>query len=225
MRAIAVTLCQGSCSSSHGRCNRPGVNAPVPAEGALSAQSLPHTCMLSNTDTLNPVCSIMNSQSSDEEMLLDKITQDPDDESLFLLEDQDWASTEELSDQGPALFDSPLLVDDTVIPYNHGVPVLSNHPPHTPTFNRSGVGGDQGEVLRQIEAIFEAVTDALLAEASDLCITLNARRTRTLTTEEDGNSLNDGRVRGRNTTVRFPGKSAEEAWRFSTSCISQKSAI
>lgn len=225
MRAIAVTLCQGSCSPSHGRCNRPGVNAPVPAEGALSIRSLPLTCVLSNTDTTNPVCSIMNCQSSDEEMLLDGIARSPDDESLFLLEDQDWASTEELADQGPALFESPLLADDTVIPYNHGAPVLSNHSPHTPTFNRSGVGGDRGGVLRQIEAIFEAVTDALLAEASDLCITLNAHRTRILTTEEDGNSLNVGRTRGRNTTVRFPGKSAEEAWKFSTSCISRKSAI
>ncbi|GAB7346992.1 hypothetical protein MBLNU459_g3144t1 [Dothideomycetes sp. NU459] len=47
---------------------------------------------------------------------------------------------------------------------------------HTLTFNMSGVGDMRNEVLGHIEAIFESITDALLAETTSLCITLNTHR-------------------------------------------------
>ena len=68
--------------------------------------------------------------------------------------------------------------------------------------------------VAQIESVFENIADALLAERSELAITLTAHR-QLDPSNSIGNPQRSGRTRS--TTVNFPGKSAEEAWRFSQS--------
>ncbi|KAF1346064.1 hypothetical protein BDV97DRAFT_359668 [Delphinella strobiligena] len=66
--------------------------------------------------------------------------------------------------------------------------------------------------VAQIESVFEAIADDLLAERSELAITLTAHRQ---LNPSDGIENSEGTDRTRFTTVKFPGKTAEEAWRFS----------
>lgn len=174
----------------------------------------------------------MDNQSPDEDMLLNDSSSDLTEESLSLFTERNWITTKE-HDVLSSVSSSTLLPCDIANQLHCTISGALDHIPlpqapettQAPTFNRSGVRGDQGEVLAQIEAIFETITDALLAEASELCITLDAHRTRTPIREDDRASFSMGRGRGcgrgRNTTVRFPGKSAEEAWRFSQSCASR----
>lgn len=66
--------------------------------------------------------------------------------------------------------------------------------------------------VAQIESVFEGIADALLAERSELAITLTAHRRLNPSDSLENPQQTD---RTRSTTVKFPGKSAEEAWRFS----------
>lgn len=68
--------------------------------------------------------------------------------------------------------------------------------------------------IAQIESVFEGIADALLAERSELAITLTAHRQLDSRDSIENPQQTD---RTRFTTVKFPGKSAEEAWRFSQS--------
>lgn len=70
------------------------------------------------------------------------------------------------------------------------------------------------DVIAQIEAIFETVADALLNERADVTISLNAY--------SPNNSV---RASGRTprTSFTFPGKTANEAWRFCWSCANGRS--
>ena len=70
-------------------------------------------------------------------------------------------------------------------------------------------------VIEKIEGVFEGVADALLAEQDELAITLKTRTTTgarvfSFALPRDSSS---GAVKIKQ--IRFPGKSAEEAWRFS----------
>ncbi|KAH0337373.1 DNA topoisomerase IV, alpha subunit, partial [Aureobasidium melanogenum] len=62
------------------------------------------------------------------------------------------------------------------------------------------------DVLMRIEAVFETVADALLNERADVTISL---------TSESSDTLRDPFVRPRKTILTFPGKTANDAWRFS----------
>lgn len=81
---------------------------------------------------------------------------------------------------------------------------------HTST---AGVRSTQVKVIAEIESVFEGIADALLAERDEVAITLHARRT--IHSENPEGLPQSGR--SRNTTIAFPGKSAEEAWKFSGS--------
>lgn len=68
--------------------------------------------------------------------------------------------------------------------------------------------------LERIEAVFETVLDALNDERDELCLTLYKRpavNTRGTSTELHRDAVLPG-VKTRR--ICFPGKSAEEAWRF-----------
>ncbi|EME81708.1 uncharacterized protein MYCFIDRAFT_138655, partial [Pseudocercospora fijiensis CIRAD86] len=65
-----------------------------------------------------------------------------------------------------------------------------------------------------IEAVMEQMVDALLNDKSDICIALKTRRTNSpkkSSKQNDGESKNI-KLPGR--TLRFPGRSEDEAWRF-----------
>lgn len=61
------------------------------------------------------------------------------------------------------------------------------------------------DVIMRIEAVFETVADALLNERADITISL---------TSESSDTLQDTFVRVRKAVFSFPGKTANEAWRF-----------
>ena len=63
-------------------------------------------------------------------------------------------------------------------------------------------------VLEKIEAVFEGIADALINETEGLAIELRVRATQPAKTR----SYEDEDKKRR---IRFPGKTAEEAWRFS----------
>ncbi|KAL1304175.1 hypothetical protein AAFC00_000600 [Neodothiora populina] len=68
----------------------------------------------------------------------------------------------------------------------------------------------QQHVMTQLEAVFESIADALLAERNHLRINLAmSRRGHSRTSDTVGRPS-----RTRSLTVTFPGKTAEEAWRF-----------
>ncbi|KXT17015.1 hypothetical protein AC579_7417 [Pseudocercospora musae] len=56
-----------------------------------------------------------------------------------------------------------------------------------------------GRVIDKIEAVMEQMLDALLHDKTDICITLRTRRAAST---------------NKSTTLHFPGKSEDEAWRF-----------
>jgi hypothetical protein len=60
-------------------------------------------------------------------------------------------------------------------------------------------------VIMQIEAVFETVADALLNERADVTISL---------TSSSSNELRDTSVRTPKAVFTFPGKTANDAWRF-----------
>ncbi|KAH0352584.1 DNA topoisomerase IV, alpha subunit, partial [Aureobasidium melanogenum] len=62
------------------------------------------------------------------------------------------------------------------------------------------------DVIMRIEAVFEAVADALLNERADVTISL---------TSESSDTLQDQSARPRKAVFTFPGKTANDAWRFS----------
>ncbi|KAK6004629.1 hypothetical protein QM012_008491 [Aureobasidium pullulans] len=62
------------------------------------------------------------------------------------------------------------------------------------------------DVIMRIEAVFETVADALLNERADVTISL---------TSEFSDTLQDSSVRVRKAIYSFPGKTANDAWRFS----------
>ncbi|KAF2170797.1 hypothetical protein M409DRAFT_63857 [Zasmidium cellare ATCC 36951] len=62
-------------------------------------------------------------------------------------------------------------------------------------------------VTAKIEACFERIVDALLNEKDEISITLKSRKT--------NRSARDGEATSSERLICFPGKSAEEAWRFS----------
>ena len=63
-------------------------------------------------------------------------------------------------------------------------------------------------VLEKIEAVFEGIADALINETEGVAIELKVRATQPVKTR----SFED---EDKNRRIRFPGKTAEEAWRFS----------
>ena len=60
-------------------------------------------------------------------------------------------------------------------------------------------------VITQIEAVFETVADALLNERADVTISL---------TSLPSNESRDTSVRAPKAVFNFPGKTANDAWRF-----------
>lgn len=80
-----------------------------------------------------------------------------------------------------------------------------------PTAPNSSSAHDR--VVAQIESVFESIADAILAERNELSINLNAYREAN-PNESVGNQQTG---RARSTTVTFPGRSPEEAWRFGQS--------
>jgi meiotic recombination protein SPO11 len=60
-------------------------------------------------------------------------------------------------------------------------------------------------VITQIEAVFETVADALLNERADVTISL---------TSPSSNESRDASVRTPKAVFTFPGKTANDAWRF-----------
>ena len=76
------------------------------------------------------------------------------------------------------------------------------------------------QTVAQIEAVFECIADALLAERNELSITLTPHR---LVDPHGGMGELHRMRRTRSTSVNFPGNSAEEAWRFSQSIPKTKS--
>jgi meiotic recombination protein SPO11 len=60
-------------------------------------------------------------------------------------------------------------------------------------------------VIARIEAVFETVADALLNERADVTISL---------TSPSGNESRDTSVRTPKAVFTFPGKTANDAWRF-----------
>ena len=60
-------------------------------------------------------------------------------------------------------------------------------------------------VIMQIEAVFETVADALLNERADVTISL---------TSSSSNETRDTSVRTPKAVFNFPGKTANDAWRF-----------
>jgi hypothetical protein len=60
-------------------------------------------------------------------------------------------------------------------------------------------------VITQIEAVFETVADALLNERADVTISL---------TSSSSNGSRDTSVRTPKSAFNFPGKTANDAWRF-----------
>ena len=70
-------------------------------------------------------------------------------------------------------------------------------------------------MIEKIEAVFEDIADALLNENSQLSITLKIRpkpRNGPRSSTDDQNATDDAAKRKQ---ICFPGKTAEEAWRFS----------
>jgi hypothetical protein len=65
-------------------------------------------------------------------------------------------------------------------------------------------------VIAQIESVFEHQVDVLLAKQGSLFVTLKARTKKSIGTVQSTASACKERV------YRFPGKSAEEAWRYSS---------
>jgi hypothetical protein len=64
-------------------------------------------------------------------------------------------------------------------------------------------------VIAQIERIFEHQVDVLLAKQGSLFVTLKARSKKRIDTVQSTAPSCEERV------YRYPGKSAEEAWRYS----------
>ena len=71
-----------------------------------------------------------------------------------------------------------------------------------PQLSRSGKHHD---VITRIEAVFETVADALLNERADITISLSSK---------SSDTLQDRSVRARTAIFTFPGKTANDAWRF-----------
>lgn len=68
----------------------------------------------------------------------------------------------------------------------------------------------QDSVVAQIESIFEAMADNILAERKELSITLMEHRH----ADSGDKRVTASTKRSHSSTFCFPGKSAEEAWRF-----------
>lgn len=70
-------------------------------------------------------------------------------------------------------------------------------------------------VIEKIEAVFEDIADALLRESNELAITMRTRtRPRAgVSSSTPVTGASSGTVKARR--ICFPGKTAEEAWRFS----------
>lgn len=75
-----------------------------------------------------------------------------------------------------------------------------------------GTHTSQDLVISQIEAIFETIADAILAERKELSIDLTANRLLKTTDYVDQKTSRSRRI-----ALTFPGRSAKEAWKFSQS--------
>lgn len=94
---------------------------------------------------------------------------------------------------------------------------LSKYAPHCCAYKlqASLTSCGRNTVLEKIEEVFERIADALLDEKDDLAITLKTRVSRAnVPTTSTSNSIL-GPVTTKSRRICFPGKTAEEAWRFS----------
>ena len=65
--------------------------------------------------------------------------------------------------------------------------------------------------IAKIERVFEVMADAMLNDKPELCITLKVRNSKAK--DQQTSSEGDGRTK----RICFPGKTADEAWRFGKS--------
>lgn len=71
-----------------------------------------------------------------------------------------------------------------------------------------------GDVIDKIEAVMEQMVDALLNDKTEISITVKTRRA-TSTTKSSKHANGGPRdATAPSRTLRFPGKSEDEAWRF-----------
>ncbi|KAG9951155.1 DNA topoisomerase IV, alpha subunit, partial [Aureobasidium melanogenum] len=95
--------------------------------------------------------------------------------------------------------DADMLFHDSIESCGSQDASLSDGPQHSHSSKHH-------DVLMRIEAVFETVADALLNERADVTISL---------TSESSDTLQDPFVRPRKLILTFPGKTANDAWRFS----------
>lgn len=94
--------------------------------------------------------------------------------------------------------DFDMLFDESLeSSYNQGVLISVDSQLSRPNKHQS--------VITQIEAVFETVADALLNERADVTISL---------TSSSSNESRDTSVRTPKALFKFPGKTANDAWRF-----------
>lgn len=112
----------------------------------------------------------------------------------------------------PHLPNSSLTPQNTVFRPNNRPPTASESSPVTQN--------SPGAVISKIEEIFEAMTDCLLGEKSELVIQLKTRsktKAKSDAKEEDDDDAPSRRKKARleTRTIAFPSTSPQEAWKFS----------